>query len=181
MELLQRKYARYFSDLDSNNNGVLQEEDLTGTATRFCARLGYSEDSQQAKDLQDSCLALWHNVIGPMDGDGDGKVAPEEMAAAFLGQLSLDPDGFEANIRGIATQFFTMCDRDGDGWISQDEWVALFFSAAQVPEQECRRAFAAVDSDSSGKITVEEFQQASKEFFSGTDPDAPGNLLFGSY
>ncbi|HET9144366.1 hypothetical protein [Actinophytocola sp.] len=109
---------------------MLQAEDLAGTATRFCARLGYSEDSQQAKDLLNSCLALWHNVIGPMDGDGDGKVTPEEMAAAFLGQLSLDSDGFEANIRGIATQFFAMCDRDGDGWISQDEWVAVFSFAA---------------------------------------------------
>ncbi|GAA1306580.1 EF-hand domain-containing protein [Saccharothrix xinjiangensis] len=180
MELIRKKYARYFRGLDADDNGVLQADDLAATATRFCARLGYEEGSPQAVDLRESCLALWHHVIAPMDGDGDGQVTSEELIAAFLGQLAADPDGFDAAIRGIATRFFTLCDRDDDGWISQDEWVALFSSTALVPEQECRRAFAAVDSDGSGRVSLEEFQRASREFFSGADPDAPGNLMFGS-
>jgi Ca2+-binding EF-hand superfamily protein len=173
-----RKLARYFDDLDSNDDGFLDESDFAQAAERYINALGLDPDSPQAAELTDQCLTLWQEYLGPADTDGDGQIGREELAAAFAG---LSEAQAAAQIEATADAYFRIMDADGDGVAAEAEFVRLMSTAARLSGDEATAAYARLDPAGVGYLTREQFQQAAREFFFSDDAEAPGNLLFGKF
>lgn len=173
-----RKLARYFDDLDSNEDGLLDESDFAQAAERYIEALGIDPDSPQAIELTDQCLTLWQEYLGPADTDGDGQVGSEDLASAFA-RLS-EAEAAE-QIDATADAYFRIMDADGDGVAAEAEFVRLMSTAARLSVDESVAAYARLDPAGVGFLTREQFQQAAREFFFSDDPEAPGNLLFGKF
>ena len=54
-------------------------------------------------------------------------------------------------------------------------------AAFGVSEGDATYTFANVDADGNGEITPDEWLEALRQFWTSTDPDAPGTTLFGRY
>lgn len=173
-----RKLTRYFDDLDTNDDGYLDESDLAQAAERYLEALGIDPDSERAVELTEQCLTLWQEFMGPIDTDGDGQVSRDEMATAFA---ALSEDEAAQQIDATADAYFRIMDADADGVVSSHEFLRLMATAARLTEEEAAVAYARIDPIGVGHLTREQFQQATREFFFSDDPDAAGNLLFGKY
>jgi Ca2+-binding EF-hand superfamily protein len=173
-----RKLARYFDDLDSDDDGVLEESDFAQAAERYIEALGIDSDSLWAAELTDQCLTIWQEYLGPADSDGDGQVGRQELVTAFA---RLPEGEAAAQIEATADAYFRIMDADGDGLAGEDDFVRLMTSAARLSEAESEAAYARLDPAGVGHLTREQFQQAVREFFFSDNPEAPGNLLFGKY
>lgn len=173
-----RKLARYFDDLDSDDDGFLEEADFAQAAERYIAALGLDPDSLWAAELTDQCLTMWQEYLGQADTDGDGQVGRQKLASAFA-QLS-EADA-ATQIAATADAYFQIMDADGDGLAGEDEFVRLLTTAARMSEDESEAAYARLDPAGVGFLSRDQFQQAMRDFFFSDDPQAPGNLLFGKY
>jgi Ca2+-binding EF-hand superfamily protein len=173
-----RKLARYFDDLDSNHDGLLDESDLAQAAERYLDALGLDPDSLQAEELTDQCMTLWQEYFGPADTDHDGQISRAELAAAFA---RLSEAQAAEQIKATADAYFRIMDADGDGVAAEAEFLRLMSTAARLTDDEAATAYARLDPAGVGYLSREQFQQATQEFFFSDDPEAPGNLLFGKY
>lgn len=171
---------------DGTPDGILDEEERQAMRE---ALAGKREDRRLQWDL-----------------DGDGVLSPEEIAAAreqvrqriedrridhFLkaagedGLLSLEEflalPPFRDRSPAIPTSMFIIMDRDGDGLVSQDEFIArLRPPLPQMPP------FQEMDQNADGKVSLEEFlaaaamrgipEAAAKEMFAHLDRDKDGAL-----
>jgi hypothetical protein len=71
-----------------------------------------------------------------------------------------------------------LSDQDGDGRLSQQEYVANLRSF-NVNEAAANEAFRRLDQDGDGYLTQAELSRCVEEFFYSEDPEAPGNWLVG--
>ncbi|VFQ90326.1 unnamed protein product [Cuscuta campestris] len=86
-----------------------------------------------------------------IDRDDDGKIGGEELAA-LLRRVGADPPS-EEELRMMLTDV----DRDGDGFITLEDFCALRSAFAPPScDSELRDAFDFFDADHDGKITAEE-------------------------
>jgi Ca2+-binding EF-hand superfamily protein len=115
-----------------------------------------------------------------MDTDGDGHVSFAEYQAAYTAGVLDNPQGYET-IRPIADAIISIADTESDGKITPDNFTRAMSSAYGIPEPECRAAFTALDKDTNGYLTRDELQNAAEQYFLGTDPELPGNTLFGRF
>ena len=114
-----------------------------------------------------------------MDLDQDGTISRDEYRVAV-----------ERNIRGnegveaVAVPFWEaildLADEDGSGGLQSEEFVKVL-AAFGVSRQDAELTFANIDADGNGSITPDEWLEALRQFWTSTDPAAPGNTLFGRY
>lgn len=140
-----------FSLLDADRNGVLEEADFTALAARIVAELGEDAGSAAARAVHAGHLAFWEglrqagsggdavtfeeyaravaspewfdahgmpyaeSVADICDRDRDGRISPEEFTKAMTAI------GFAA---AAVAELFAAFDRDGNGYLDRDEWVA---------------------------------------------------------
>lgn len=99
--------------------------------------------------------------MGAMDGDGDGKLTPEEHAAA-------------------ARRMFAMMDANKDGRVTAAEMDAaqqlITGRKSRKGQQSAAAKIAAIDSDGDGILTEEEHQNGARTMFGRMDADADGLL-----
>jgi len=100
-----RKLARYFDDLDSNHDGLLDESDLAQAAERYLDALGLDPDSLQAEaghtyyfegvleKVERSKRQRLNRVEADRFERTSFKLAPSEPGLAGLGPA--DPDPFQ--------------------------------------------------------------------------------------
>ncbi|WP_416968172.1 EF-hand domain-containing protein [Streptomyces sp. 4F14] len=114
-----------------------------------------------------------------MDTDHDGRVSLEEFRDALASGLADSPENYRRSVGPAADLYFTLADRDGDDLLSETEFSRLYHGAFGLPRTVTRQAFAHLDTDGSGFLTREQYQQRVIEYLCLDDPDAPGNWLFG--
>ena len=60
-----------------------------------------------------------------------------------------------------------------------DAFVCKTSGGQRLTEADAHEAFVHLDTDGDGLLSAEEFIRATIEFWSSTDPDAPGNWWMG--
>ncbi|GAA2073549.1 EF-hand domain-containing protein [Actinomadura alba] len=178
-ELLGRKLKHFFTLMDRDRSDTLELNDYLTTADSVSRSFGMATGSAEHNELRRAFTRFWEDIIKPMDTDGNGHVSFDEYRTAYNTGILDNAQGYE-RIRPIADAIINIADTESNGKITADNFT-LALSGYGVPEPDCRTAFAALDEDGSGFLTRNELQEATEQYFLGTDPELPGNTLFGRF
>lgn len=175
--LLARKIDRAFGYLDADGDGRIETEDVVALGDRLLSAFGVTQASPKGQAVLSSFGLFWTTLLGEMDTDSDGMIAPAEyragMTAAFV-----DGPHFERAFRPAAEAVAQLCDTDGDGRVGRDEFRRMHEAFGAAPE-DTDAAFRKLDTSGDGTLTVDELVAAARDFYLSDDPDAVGNWLFG--
>ncbi|CCH29486.1 EF-hand domain-containing protein [Actinosynnema sp. NPDC047251] len=178
-DLLKAKIEHGFSHLDVDGDGLLTEQDHVLMGRRTAEALGHAAGSPQEQRIIDAYLRIWRDLHLPHIPDGGTAISREQFLVS-TGSLADDPQAARAGLGALAEAFLDIADTDADGRVGPAEF--LVFQRGHFPgltEDEATEAFGHLDSDGDGHLTAEEFTRVCVEFWSSTDPDAPGNWWTG--
>jgi Ca2+-binding EF-hand superfamily protein len=178
-DLLKAKIEHGFSHLDVDGDGLLTAQDHVLMGRRAAEALGHAPGSPPEQTIIDAYLRIWRELHLPHIPGGGDAISREQFIAS-TGSLADDPDAAQAGLGALAEAYLAIADTDADGRVSPAEF--LVFQRGHFPgltEAEVGEAFAHLDTDGDGNLTAEEFTRACVEFWSSTDPDAPGNWWMG--
>jgi Ca2+-binding EF-hand superfamily protein len=174
---LKHKLDRSFRRLDTDGNGHVGRADLQDIGARLIHGFGESPTSPKGKSVVVRLEAVWAELAAYADADRDGRISADEyqagMTAAFIEGPAFDPV-----FRPAAEAVAGLCDTDGDGRVDGKEFAVLQ-EAFNTPPEDVAAAFRRLDTDSDGGLSVAELVTAIRAYYIGTDPQAPGNWLFG--
>ncbi|MFD3543760.1 EF-hand domain-containing protein [Streptomyces sp. NPDC058662] len=179
-DLLDRKLERAFAHLDADRTGVIDEHDIIALGSRLLTALGEPDGSPRADEVMRGLVDFWQALFTELDLDRDGKVTPEEYSLGMTRLYAQGGPAYDASFRPLMKAILTVADTDGDGRISPTEFhrAQTAFDTDLEPAA-AERLFARIDRNHDGYLTVDELLDAVREYYTGTDEDAPGNLLFG--
>lgn len=181
-DLLDRKLERAFTHLDADRSGVIDADDIIALGSRLLTALAEPADSPKATLVMGGLADFWQDLFTELDLDRDGKVTPEEYKVGMTRLYAQGGPAYDRSLRPMMRAILTIVDTDGDGRISPEE----FHRAQEAFDTDLSPAhtealFHRIDADGDGTLTVDELLGAVREYYTGTDEDAPGNLLFGEF
>lgn len=176
-QVLDRKLERAFAQLDVNGDGRIERDDVLGLGSRLLVGLGEPPTTAKGRQVIDHLDTFWNTLLQETDSNSDGQISPAEFQAAMTAAF-VDGDRFEQAFKPAAQAIAALCDTNGDGAIGPGGFRAMQL-AFGTSDADADTAFARLDRDGSQSLTVQELVEAAREFYTGDDPDAVGNWLFG--
>ena len=173
----QRKLNVMFNLYDVDKNGFVEQADYEQIVQNLATTLGFPPGSPEYIRLHAKHMAVWHGMQQLGSTPGSQRVSREERLAGY-DRLLDDKDRFLATVGSWSDTLIELSDQDGDGRLSQQEYVANLRSF-NVDEAAAHEAFRRLDQDRDGYLTHAELSRSVEEFFYSEDPDAPGNWLVG--
>ncbi|GHI89566.1 EF-hand domain-containing protein [Streptomyces xanthophaeus] len=179
-DLLDRKLERSFNRLDADGSGEIDATDIIALGSRLLTALGEPDDSPRAEAVMSGIADFWQDLFTEIDADRDGKVTPAEYKHGMTRLYAQGGPAYDRSYRPMMKALLTIVDTDGDGLISPDEFhrAQEVFGTA-LDHAEAETLFRRIDANGDGRLTVDELLDAVRDYYTGTDEDAPGNLLFG--
>ncbi|MBT2447578.1 EF-hand domain-containing protein [Streptomyces sp. ISL-43] len=179
-DLLDRKLDRAFAHLDVNDDQVIDEHDIIGLGSRLLSALGEPATSPKATQVMGGLVDFWQELFTELDIDRDGKVTPQEYKQGMARLYEGGGAAYDKSFRPMVQAMLLVVDTDGDGRISAEEFhkAQLAFDT-KLNREDADVLFARIDTNHDGFLSVDELLDAVREYYTGTEEDAPGNLLFG--
>lgn len=178
-DFLTAKIRYGFDHLDADGDGRLTEQDHVLMGRRTAAALGHSAGTPTEQQIIDAYVSIWRELHLPHLPDGGTAISREQFVESTR-TLADDPAAAQATVGALAEAFLAIADTDKDGQVGPAEYLA--FQRGHFPsftEEQSAEAFARLDADNDGRLSTEEFIQAVIQYWSSTDPDAPGNWWMG--
>ncbi|MBB5874535.1 Ca2+-binding EF-hand superfamily protein [Allocatelliglobosispora scoriae] len=169
------KIRRLFLLYDSDRDGRLTRGDYELAVARFQAHIGAADTSPRVLRMRELLVGRCWAANAVMDGDGDGMISVDEFVTAH--ERLLAAVDAEQQLRDRAAVLFEVIDEAGRGEMSLADYLAAF-SAWGAPEESVRRSFRVIDSDGSGRVTRDEFEEHSIAYFRTDDLNGPGAAFF---
>ncbi|MEU4730653.1 EF-hand domain-containing protein [Streptomyces sp. NPDC023588] len=178
--LLERKLDRAFAHLDADGSGVIDSDDIIALGSRLLSALAEPATSPKATLVMGGLADFWQDLFTELDIDRDGKVTPEEYKQGMTRLYAQGGPAYDRSFRPMVQAILTIVDTDGDGRISPAEFhKAQEAFDTKLSPADAEALFQRIDADGDGTLTVDELMNAVREYYTGTEEDAPGNLLFG--
>ncbi|MFF5704173.1 EF-hand domain-containing protein [Streptomyces sp. NPDC012794] len=179
-DLLDRKLERAFTHLDADGSGVIDEHDIIALGSRLLSALDEPANSPKATAVMGGLVDFWQELFTELDMDRDGKVTPEEYSRGMTRLYKDGGEAYDRSFRPMVKAILTVVDTNGDGRISPEEFhkAQLAFDTRLEPA-DAEALFAKIDKNHDGYLSVDELLDSVREYYTGDDEDAPGNLLFG--
>lgn len=178
-ELLAAKINHGFDHLDVDGDGLLTEDDHVLMGQRVAESLGHPPGSDEERQIIGAYLKIWRELHLPHIPGGGTAISREQFVTS-TSSLAADPVAAKATVGALAEAFLAIADTNADGRVGPAEFLA--FQRGHFPtltEAEAAEAFGHLDADGDGVLSAAEFIQAIIEYWSSTDPDAPGNWWMG--
>ncbi|MGZ9931051.1 EF-hand domain-containing protein [Streptomyces sp. NC-S4] len=181
-DLLDRKLARAFTHLDADRSGVIDADDIIALGSRLLTALAEPADSPKAERVMGGLANFWQDLFTELDIDRDGKLTPEEYKQGMTRLYAQGGPAYDRSFRPMMSAILTIVDTDGDGLISPQEFHrAQEAFDTRLSPADTEALFHRIDANGDGRLTVDELLGAVREYYTGNDEDAPGNLLFGEF
>jgi len=173
--LLTAKLHRRFDLLDVDGDGHIGERELDDLAVGTAAGFDVPLDAPTAVAVRRAYARMW-SELAQLDADGDGLITRGQYVDAWLREAE-QPGLLAEFVRTCAEAVVAVASPEGD--LYEPAFVRLQ-ALSGTHADEAAAAFARLDADHDGMVSVGEFAEAYVEFFTSGDPAAPGNVLFGS-
>ncbi|MEV0199901.1 EF-hand domain-containing protein [Nonomuraea sp. NPDC050691] len=177
IDLLNHKLDRAFDHIDAGGAGTVARGDLLGLGARVLVGFGESPTSVTGSGLVDGFDAIWAALADALGRDHDARLSRDDfrdgMRAAFV-----SGDRYEPVFRPATVSVAQVCDPDGDGLIGPREFRTML-SAFGTAYDDVDAAFDRLDRTGRGRLTVDGLVAAARQYYTGADPNAAGNWLFG--
>jgi Ca2+-binding EF-hand superfamily protein len=178
-DLQIKKLTRYFQVYDLDDDGRIDAADFERVVENVRILHGESDHSAAYTDLRAAYMGRWDALRASADIDRDGGVDIDEWLVYWQEAVEND-DRYAAEVTAITDRLFTVFDTDEDGLIGPDEFCD-FYGVFGLQTALARSVFIEIDANHDGVISRDEMAIIAGEFYRGTSPDAPGNLLFGPF
>ncbi|MFD7974520.1 EF-hand domain-containing protein [Streptomyces sp. NPDC059071] len=175
-DLLSRKFGHRFDLLDTDRDGYISERDFTALVDQLIAGTGEPSDSHKVRALRDSKAHYWISLSRLVTTDGTGRISRDDFVTGLA--QSPDPKRISAMVRPSVEADLALADTNDDGVVDVAEFTRLY-QALGVPQSQAEEIFRTLDRDDDGELTLDEWLTAAMEFFTSTDPQAPGNKILG--
>jgi len=176
-DLQTKKFSFVFTWFDQNGDGWLTRDDFEKIAGMFNA-LAAEDDAKTKTAMKEAFAHWWGLLLASGEGTSGEKIGLPEFLRIMASSV-IAPENFENAVGRIATGMVAALDRDGNGSLSQKEFVRMY-DVVGIPSTTSAEWFKRLDRDSSGEISCAEFRQAIVEFYLSPDPNVPGNWLLAS-
>ncbi|WP_017596663.1 EF-hand domain-containing protein [Nocardiopsis potens] len=173
---ITERFGRLFDTLDSDGDGAIDWGDYQRLVDR-CAQ-GYSLEAEDrtAQALRASYQMLWVELLRH-SGLSGSRLPDREAFVRAMRAVAEDGSRFNAT-EGLADAVFDLLDEDGDGSISEAEYLR-YAEVLGAAADTAQARFKALDTDGDGSIGREEFIQSAREFLFGDDTESAGGFVFG--
>ncbi len=175
----QASHPTRFSLVDATNDGYLTLDDYEVFALRLVQAFGEPPGSAKAIAVRQGYRALWRAVAARSDANDDGRVSRAEFLR-WINSQTAHGNGFDHDIRALAQAVATLIDNNEDGTLEAAELRRLL-RACDLPDDQVRIVFDALDRDHDGSVSVPEIVAAVHEFCLDPAPGKPGHWLFGQF
>lgn len=178
-DILTAKIAHGFDYLDANRDGRLDERDHVTLGQRSAANLGYAAGSPEEVRIVAAYVSIWRDLHLPHLPEGQDHIDKASFVASTR-TLAADTEAAQSTVGTLARVFLSIADTDSSGTVTLTEFAA--FQRGHFPDldqDDIEKAFAHLDRDGDGYLAAEEFTTAVIEYWSSTDPRAPGNWWMG--
>jgi Ca2+-binding EF-hand superfamily protein len=176
----RRKWTNLFHVFDVNSDGLVSREDHVDIAGLASAHHGHAPGSAADKEFRAKLWPVWEALESAADRDGDQAVTLDEFLDYFDDVIDA-PRGEVTEIHRFAVRgILDMVDLDGDEGLNRQEYEALL-KVYRIDERLAEISFPRLDLDGDGYISNDELMRLYADWFHGSDPQAPGNYLFGYY
>ena len=176
-EFQKQKLPRLFAVHDLDGNGVITRGDFDEYTRRTARTRGWGEDAPEYQELKERFRTFWNGLEETARARRASDVRLPEWFA-YWEQIFQTPGLYDQIIEPIGRDVFSMLDRDGDGSITQQEYAAIYENGGLDPA-DAAQAFARMDLDGDGRLSVDEIMKLLDQYFRSEDPSEPGNALFG--
>ncbi|OLT11920.1 signal transduction protein [Actinomadura sp. CNU-125] len=148
---------------DSNGNGTIERADFEREADDIIARLG-AQGTPEADGLKDAYLGMFDALAGAA---GTDKMSRQQFLQVAEQEIIGKGDaGFAAVVKPTIQGIVTVLDKSGDGEITPAEMHGWFAAIGLSPEV-ADSAFRQLDTDGSGKLSVDELVNAVRDYHLG--------------
>ncbi|MEV7778640.1 EF-hand domain-containing protein [Kitasatospora sp. NPDC088351] len=178
-ELLIAKIGHGFDHLDADGDGQLTAHDHILMGRSVALSLGYPERSEAEQRIVAAYLSIWHDLHLAQLPAGTTAITRTQFIESTR-TLADDPAAARASLGALAEAFLAIADTDGSGTVDADEF--FLFQRGHFPgldRQDADEAFRRLDRDGDGSLSAAEFTDGIIEYWSGRDPQAPGNWWAG--
>ncbi len=163
----EQRLRHRFEMWDKNGDGTIDRSDWEGEAKRILLAFGESENSPKSLALSKAYLGMWEYLAADPGVGYDGALSFAQFKDAAEKQL-LDRGqaGFDQVLRPTISAIADLCDTDGDGQVSPQEF-RRWIRAIGSDESTADAAFQRIDANGDGQLSVEELIQAVHRYHSG--------------
>jgi Ca2+-binding EF-hand superfamily protein len=169
----EQKANRFFSAIDANGDGFIDQADVDQGVARFGEALGLAPGSSALQRLAQAYSA----VLALGATDHDGRIGLDDFKNVGP-DVSENPAGIQA-VRSLFDAMVQLVDGDGDGKLTKDEYARLFAIRLAVPEDHAHEAFSKLDTDGDGLVATDQIVEAVREYHFNDDPNSCGSWLLG--
>ena len=177
-ELQMKKWTHLFHIYDTDGSGVVTKEDFELKARAVASLHGLEPGSDAYESLYAKVLEDWDHLQKHVDKNNDNRVDLEEWLDH--GYTRINDDRMYATVQQEVDGIFGLFDRNGDGLLSQEEYISLITTWGAKAEG-ADSMFSKLGLGKDDTLTKERVRQLLEEFHKSDDPDAPGNYFFGPF
>ena len=169
-ELRKQKMTRFFNIYDADSDGCVTKADFEMPVQAGAAFLGYAPGSPKYDEMYQRSMGWWSYI---RDQSGSDPITLAEFLTV-MDALVNDRVTLNEIVMAHVSFTFELWDRDSDGLMSEEEFVAAH-TAYNTKEEAAREAFGKLDRDGDRQLSYAEIMLAVEEYFVSDDPQALGN------
>jgi Ca2+-binding EF-hand superfamily protein len=125
--------------------------------------LAEEDDEANKTAMEKAFMFWWDTLLEAGDGEPADKIGKQQFIGIMYSSV-IEPETFQNAIGGVADGLIAALDTDGNGALSQEEYVRMY-KALGIPPETSGEAFRRLDRDGSGEISNAEFRHALFEYY----------------
>ncbi|MEU6764877.1 EF-hand domain-containing protein [Streptomyces sp. NPDC046853] len=177
-DFLTVKMGHAFDLLDADGDGALTEADHVLMGRRMAKELNHAPHSPKEEALVDAYRRAWQEAH-QQNADSEGRIT-RAVYVSSVRDLFSDAELADQVCDRVLDSLMSIADIDGTGELTPDAYRAYVLGQSpSLASDKVDESFRRVDRDGNGVISKAELKQAVVEYFTSSDPGAPGNWLFG--
>lgn len=163
---VDERVSQRFSLWDTDNDGVIDSSDFENEAKKILDSFGASADTARGRAVSDAYAQLWRSLSAAGGVPTSGSLTVDQVSTIGAALFSGGQAAFGETVRPVIRSIADLCDTDGDGQISPDEF-GHWMDAIGVDDNSTQEAFNSIDSDGDGFLSVDELVNAVRDFHLG--------------